>query len=370
MNEQPGEFKGVTIVGTGLMGGSFGLAVERFYPDKIVAGVDFQEEIKGALRRDAIDEGYNPEDLKSAVSGADLVVLATPIDRIMEILGRLPELMESETVVLDLGSTKKDICSCGREAFEGGPVTFIGGHPMTGAEVKGIAGAHPLLYENSTFVLVTPGGEPTEISEKLEDFLLGLGADPRYMAAETHDRIVARVSHLPQLISISLMETVGEADHPGDYLGLAGGGFRDMTRIAESPFEIWEDILDTNGELIREEVENFLRNTEETLSCIERGGIGQKFEEAGELRGELPRSSKGISSSTFKVAVMIPDRPGALAEMTSSLAEEGINIRDLELQKVREDYGGTFQVYFDSLEAAREAKEILLNHGFESRVMD
>lgn len=370
MNEEPSEFDTVTIVGTGLMGGSLGLAIERFYPDKTVAGVDYPEEIKGALRRDAIDEGYDPNNLESAVDGSDLVVLATPIDRIIEIIGKLPELIEEETVVLDLGSTKKDICSRGREALDGTPATFIGGHPMTGAEVKGIAGAHPLLYENSVFVLVMPEGKPTEVSEKLEGFLAGLGAEPRYMAAETHDRIVARVSHLPQLISISLMETVGEADQPGDYLGLAGGGFRDMTRIAESPFEIWEDILDTNGELIREEVENFLRNTEETLSSIEKGGIGRKFAEAGELRGELPRSSKGISSSTFKVAVMIPDKPGALAEMTSSLAEEGINIRDLELQKVREDYGGTFQVYFDSLEAAREAKEILMNHGFESRVMD
>ncbi|MFP4202374.1 MAG: prephenate dehydrogenase/arogenate dehydrogenase family protein [Candidatus Acetothermia bacterium] len=370
MSEDPGEFNGVTVVGLGLMGGSFGLAVERFYPDKKIVGVDYREEIKRALRRNAIDEGYNPENLESGVESSDLVILATPIDQIIEVLGRLPNLLSEDTIVLDLGSTKREICARAREILDGTPADFVGGHPMTGAEIRGIAGAHPLLYENSVFVLATPEGKPTRASRRLEGFLEGLGAQPRYMDPETHDRIVARVSHLPQLISISLMETVGEADRPEDYLALAGGGFRDMTRIAESPFEIWDDILATNRELIEEEVKRFVRKAEETLAGIEGGEIEEKFEEAGKLRDGLPRSSKGISSSTFRVAVLIPDRPGALAEMTGALAEEGINIRDLELQKVREDYGGTFQVYFDSLEAARDAKEILLNHGFESRVMD
>lgn len=368
--DKESEFTRVAIVGTGLMGGSFGLAVKNFYPEGRVVGVDFENEINKALRRDAIDRGYGSEDLGSAVSGADLVVLATPIDQIIEILDELPDLLDDEVVILDLGSTKGEICSRAWEAFKNSPGTFVGGHPMTGAEIRGIAGAHPLLYENSAFVLATPDGEPTEISKKLENFLQGLGAEPRYLDPETHDRIVARVSHLPQLISIGLMETVGTADDPLAYLSLAGGGFRDMTRIAESPFGIWEDIFATNGKLIREEAERFIREARKTLDSLDNEEIRRKFEESGKLRDELPRSSKGISSSTFKVAVMIPDRPGALAELTSSLADEDINIRDLELQKVREDYGGTFQVYFDSLQTAREASKIMMNHGFESRVIE
>lgn len=368
--DKESEFSRVVIVGTGLMGGSFGLAVKNFYPERTVIGVDYEDEINKALRRGTVDRGYGPEDLESAVPGSDLVVLATPINRIIEILGKLPELLEDKTVVLDLGSTKKEICSRGWKAFENSSCNFVGGHPMTGAEIRGIAGAHPLLYENSTFVLVTPNGKPTESSKKLENFLEGLGTEPRYLEAETHDRVVARVSHLPQLISISLMKTIGEAEKPNDYLSLAGGGFRDMTRIAESPYGIWEDIFATNGDLIAEEVERFLNETGKTLESLDNEEIGREFEESGKLREELPRSSKGISSSTFKVAVMIPDRPGALAELTSCLAEEGINIRDLELQKVREDYGGTFQVYFDSLETAKKASKIMMNSGFESRVVD
>ncbi|MEF8798929.1 MAG: prephenate dehydrogenase/arogenate dehydrogenase family protein [Candidatus Bipolaricaulota bacterium] len=368
--DRESEFSRVAIVGTGLMGGSFGLAIKNFYPERTVIGVDYGDEINKAIRRGAVDKGYGPEDLESAVSGSDLVVLATPIDGILEFLEKLPGLLEGKTVVLDLGSTKKEICARGWKAFENSSCNFVGGHPMTGAEIRGIAGAHPLLYENSTFVLVTSNGEPTKSSKKLENFLEGLGTEPRYLKPETHDRIVARVSHLPQLISISLMKTVGEAEEPHDYLSLAGGGFRDMTRIAESPFGIWEDIFATNAELIAEEVERFLKETRKTLESLDNEEIRREFEESAKFRDELPRSSKGISSSTFKVAVMIPDKPGALAKLTSCLAEEGINIRDLELQKVREDYGGTFQVYFDSLETAKKASKIMMNNGFESRVVD
>ncbi len=370
MEDKESEFNKIAIVGTGLMGGSLGLAVKHFYSDKRVAGVDFPEEIEKALERGAVDEGYGPDELESALEGADLVVLATPIDRILELLGELPGYLPGGATVMDLGSTKREVCARGREELENYSATFIGGHPMTGAEVRGITGAHSLLFENSVFVLVTPDGEPTDVSAKLEGFLSGLGADPCYLDGRTHDRIVARVSHLPQLIAISLMKTVGRADEPEDYLSLAGGGFRDMTRIAESPFEIWRDILSTNKDLIREEVRKFLEETEETLNGIGEESIEDEFRESGDLREQLPRTSKGISSSTFKVAVMIPDRPGALAEMTSALAEKEVNIRDLELQKVREDYGGTFHVYFDSLKAAKEAEKIMTEQGFESRVVD
>jgi len=370
MDDQESEFNRVAIVGTGLMGGSFGLAVKHFYSGKTVAGVDFTEEIDKALERGAIDEGYGPDELESALAGADLVVLATPIDPILELLQKIPAYLTREATVMDIGSTKREICARGREELENSSANFIGGHPMTGAEVRGITGAHSLLFENSVFVLVTPNGRRTEVARKLEGFLSGLGADPCYLDGRTHDRIVARVSHLPQLIAITLMQTVGRADEPEDYLSLAGGGFRDMTRIAESPFEIWRDILSTNGDLIREEVRKFLRETEKTLNEIGEGKLEDAFRESGDLREQLPRTSKGISSSTFQVAVMIPDRPGALAEMTSALAEKEVNIRDLELQKVREDYGGTFHVYFDTLKTAKEAEKIMTEQGFESRVVD
>ncbi|MFB6291159.1 MAG: prephenate dehydrogenase/arogenate dehydrogenase family protein [Candidatus Bipolaricaulia bacterium] len=370
MMNDDGAFSRITIVGTGLMGGSLGLATKNFFPDVTVVGVDYEEEIKRALRRGAVDEGYGPRELAGAVENSDLVVLATPIDRIIELLKGLTEVLGKDTLVTDLGSTKHDICMTGWSEFENTSLEFVGGHPMTGAEIRGIAGAHPLLFENSVFVLVTSEGEPTPGSRKLEGFLSGLGTDPHYMEPKEHDAIVAKVSHLPQLISVGLMELVGDEADPDDYLSLAGGGFRDMTRIADSPFGIWKDIFDTNGEQIKEVGNEFLEKLNLIIQNLQDRGLEETFDSASQLRDELPKSSKGISSSTFKIAVMIPDRPGALGELTSVLGENGINIRDLELQKVREDYGGTFQVYFDSLDQAQEANRIILNHGFDSRVVD
>lgn len=364
------EFPRITIVGLGLMGGSVGLAAKNFFPGVTVVGVDYEEEIKKALRREAVDEGYEPGELAGAVKSSDLVVLATPIDEIVRILGDLAGGLEEDAVVVDLGSTKSEVCATGWSELENSSAEFVGGHPMTGAEIRGIAGAHPLLFENSVFVLVTSEGEPTPGSRKLEDFVAGLGAEPRYMKPERHDAVVARVSHLPQLISVCLMDLVGDENEPLDHLSLAGGGFRDMTRIADSPFGIWEDIFETNGELIKEASADFLDKLKEMVQNLQDGRVKEAFRDASLLRDELPKSSKGISSSTFKVAVMIPDRPNALGELTSLLGEKGINIRDLELQKVREDYGGTFQVYFDSLAEARKANKVILNYGFESRMVD
>jgi len=364
------EFSRITIVGVGLMGGSFGLATKNFFPDVTVAGVDYEDEIKKALRRGAVDEGYGPGELNGAVEESDLVVLATPIDKIVSILKDLSQIEGLDAVVVDLGSTKREVCAAGWKEFSDSDLEFVGGHPMTGAEIRGIAGAHPLLFENSVFVLVTADGGSTPGSRKLEKFVSGLGGEPRYMEPKRHDAIVARVSHLPQLISVCLMELVGGEDQPAEYLSLAGGGFRDMTRIADSPFGIWEDIFRTNGELVQEAGEEFLLRLKEMVDKLLEDGLEKAFRDASQLRNELPKSSKGISSSTFKVAVMIPDRPGALGELTSILGEKGINIRDLELQKVREDYGGTFQVFFDSLEEARKANRVILNNGFESRVVD
>ncbi len=369
-------FTRVGIIGVGLMGGSFGLAVKNFYPDTAVRGVDYEEQLEMALDRGAVDETYQPGEMERVVSDTDLLVLAVPIDGIIDLLTALSDKVKSGAIVLDLGSTKEEICRTGWEAFGDSPAEFIGGHPMTGAEVRGMEGAHPLLYENSVFVLSTPDGRPTPGSRKLEGFLRGLGTEPHYLGPARHDQLVARISHLPQLVAVGLMRTL-EEETPGretgsarEYLSFAGGGFKDMTRIASSPFAVWEDILATNNDRIIEEIELFTGVMERLANSVGEEEMVEDFSRASSLRKEIPTSNKGISSTTVKVAVMVPDRPGALAELTSAIANEGVNVKDLELQKVREDYGGTFHVYFESREDAREGCRVMNEEGFDSRVID
>lgn len=370
------DFSQITIVGLGLMGGSFGLAVKDFSQDTTVIGVDFSNQLEIALRREALDKAYQPEDLKEAVRGSDLVVVATPIGQVLETVKKLSDLVDRNTIVMDLGSTKLEICRTSWNCFDGSRASFVGGHPMTGTEIRGMAGAHPLLYENSVFILCTPNGLPTPFSKKLSGFLTGLGSEPQHLSPATHDRIVARISHLPQLVSIGLMKAVQEETESREnqadrnFLSFAGGGFKDMTRIANSPFEVWSGIFSTNGELISDEIDRFVDIMKNLRSLVGEDEMKEEFDRVSELRKNLPASTKGISSQTFKVAVMIPDKPGALAELTGKIAAEGINLKDLELQKVRDDYGGTFHLYFETPSEAEKANKIMLKEGFQARVIE
>lgn len=364
-------FSRVTVVGLGLMGGSLSLAVEQFYGDELdVAGVDYSRQLERALSRRAVDRGFKPEDLEKGVKDSDLVVLATPVSEILELIDRIPSYLNEDAVVLDLGSTKRRICTKAEEKFPSSGPFFLGGHPMAGAETSGMEGAHPLLYENAIFALVEVGKIPSPVLSSARTFLENIGAQPILMNAERHDRTVARISHLPQLVSVALTNSVGRGEEADSFLSLAGGGLRDMTRIAASPYRMWEDILDTNEGPIEEEVEVFIEKLEKLRTAVKRDEVDEHFREANEIREKMPAGGKGLTSRTFKIAVMVPDRPGALAEVTACLAEEGLNIKNLELQKVREDYRGTFHLYFAAREDAERAASALEEEGFDTRVMD
>lgn len=365
-----GEINQVTICGVGLMGGSLALAIKMFHKGCTVFGVDFPRPLERAIERNALDRGFTPDNLVSAIEGSEVIFLATPIKEILSYLDELGTIVDGEVTVSDLGSTKRHICTVGKNKFCDTDVHFVGGHPMTGSEKQSIAGANPLLFENSVYILTPPVNNISHREEELSNFLSKLGAQPRFMDPESHDEIVARISHLPQIVALGLMNLFEKQQDRADPLSLAGGGFRDMTRIAQSPYEMWEDIFDTNDEFIKEEVNKFIEVLQEISSMLGTPGMSSLFQEASRARSKIPRGTKGLSSSVHRIAAMVPDRPGALAELTSAVAKKGINIKDIELKKVREDYGGTFHVYFADKNTAEDAVAVLNDVGFSSRVID
>ena len=370
--ENPGEFKRGTVLGLGLIGGSLALAMEQFYPQLSLKGVDYEPQLERARERLSLDGLLTPDRLEEALAGSELVFLAPPIEEILRLVEELPPLVEEGTLVCDVGSTKRRICERAWSSFASCSAHFVGGHPMAGAETSGLRGAHPLLFENSVFVLTPPEGEEGPQERRLSGFLNGLGARTRYLAPAVHDEIVARISHLPQLVALSMVNFLEKSggESPEKVLSFAGGGFRDMTRIASSPFSIWEDILATNGPAVREVGQELLRELQETLDAVGEERMKKFFGRSNQLRRKVPKTTKGLTTTTHKVAVMVPDRPGALASLTGALAEEEINIKDLELCKVREDYGGTFHVHFSSRGIAQEATELLEREGYEARLID
>ncbi len=345
------------------MGGSLALATRRVLPEITVLGVDYPEVLKLARGKEAIHGGYPPEELERAAAEGDIVFLATPIRTILGLIPRAAAAMRQGTILTDLGSTKEEICRVAAEAVPE-EVHFVGGHPLTGAEGSGFRAADPFLFQNALYVLTPlPGSEGA--AARLEAFLEALGAIPVVMEPGLHDEIAAYVSHLPQLLAVALVNTVGRKE---GFLPFAAGGFRDLTRIASSPYGIWEDILATNaarvdralGELIGE-----LSRLRERLS----EGLGEDFSRARTLRASIPKRAKGFVKEFPSVRVVVPDRVGALAEVTGALGAAGINIKDLELMRVREGIGGTFRIYVGSQGEAEEAAKVLRALGYETEAV-
>jgi prephenate dehydrogenase len=187
--------------------------------------------------------------------------------------------------------------------------------------------------------------------------------------AGTHDKVAAAVSHVPQLLAVALMNAAARRNPVSRrHLELAAGGFRDLTRIASSPFEMWEDILALN----RREVDAALRlliveaeRYRQRVRANRVRALQRDFNAARRLRNAIPRNMKGFLHALVDLYVFVEDKPGMLAAITGSLARAGVNIKDMELMKIREGSGGTFRLSFESAEVAKRAGKILRRRGFE-----
>lgn len=356
----------IAIVGVGLIGGSLGLAWRQRRAAATVAGVDVSPEtLRRAVEIGAIDEGTT--DLARGVRGAEVVVLATPVGVTLELAPALAAVLAPGTLVMDVGSTKAAVCR--RMAAVLPPeVHFVGGHPMAGSEQQGIEAADPYLFQNAVFVL-TPGDAP-EAAVAEAAALVGLtGAQVALMDPELHDRAVAAVSHLPQLVAVALLEAAAaaEAATPG-VLSLAAGGFRDTTRIAASPPAMWVDILTSNREPVLAMLAAFRAALEELAAAV-RGGekerLAAALERARAVRQRLPRRPKGLLPAYFELAVTVEDRPGVIGRLATVLGDRGVNIEDIEILRLREGEGGTIRLGFATEEECARAFAVLREHGYK-----
>ena len=223
----------VAIVGTGLIGASFGLALKSAGFTGTITGVSSARSVRAAKERGAID---SESSLEGAAS-CDLIFLSQPISGIIETLGKLTPMVGANTLVTDAGSTKTAIVNAAASL----PV-FVGGHPMAGKEARGAEAAEPELFRGRPWVLTSKGAHPVEI--EFRSWLEKIGARTQIVDAKTHDRLVAWSSHLPQLASTALAAALH--DGQPEAIKVAGPGLIDMTRLALSSYDLWQDILNTN----------------------------------------------------------------------------------------------------------------------------
>jgi prephenate dehydrogenase/chorismate mutase len=267
-------FARVGIIGLGLMGGSIALSLRRVWPHVHIVGLVRHERVPEMQQAGVVNEAT--DDL-TRLAACDLVIIATPVPAA---LGLLPALrgLSSEAVITDVGSTKREIM-----AATAGFDRFIGGHPMAGTEKSGPAAAVDGLFTGRPWLLVNQSPARPAAGERLERFVAGLGALPRWIDAEPHDRAMAFVSHLPQLVAVALMNaaTTGAGDAG---LAMAGPAFGEMTRTASSPAAMWQDILSSNSDFVTRALAEFIACLPQTSELRSPSWVRDAFALSGAAR--------------------------------------------------------------------------------------
>ena len=355
------DFQQVTIIGLGLMGGSLAMALgER--GNCVITGFDQSvNNLKEAYHRKLIQK--KATSLEEAVSQAELVVLATPVGSYREIFSAMSRGIKPGTIVTDVGSVKCPAMEAAKALPEGVP--FIGGHPLAGSEKGGLDASTATLFENAYYFL-TPEDESQEIIvNRLKTWVSTIGAFPVIVQAAEHDRILARTSHFPHVMASLLANIVGEeADQT--IAAFTGSGFRDTTRIAAGNPTLWEEILFLNRRELSKcllQTENKLREVRWALEKEQRQWIHQFLSKGKSFRDQLPKAGKDYLPEWYQLYVDIKDQPGALAAITTTVAEAGVNIREIEILHAREGDQGAVRLAFLSVEEEQAAMKALSGKG-------
>jgi prephenate dehydrogenase len=277
--------KRVSILGTGLIGGSFARALRKHTRDIAVVGWDRPEIVLEARKSGAIEEGFF-ESLEPAIRRADLIYIALPVGNTLDILPEVAHHAPAHALVTDAGSTKMRIAQAASELFveEVGPI-FLGGHPMAGRELSGFAHADANLFQDATYALI---GEADDTHDpRIAAFvkiLEKIGARPLWLGAQQHDYAVGLASHLPQLAAVALASFLYDRlDENGLPITLAGPGLRDTLRLAGSSYSTWRDIVLTNREVLSAALDLFARRLDDLRERLGSRELEADFDAANEL---------------------------------------------------------------------------------------
>lgn len=355
----------VAVVGTGLIGTSLAMAAARAGDQ--VRGIDADPDVLAAAsERSGL---VATSSLQECVRGATLVFVCTPIGSLAPVVIEALRLAP-DAVVSDVGSVKSHVAVEVEAGAEPSDLRrYVGGHPMGGSERSGPDHASASVLDGVVWVLAPVAGTDAATVERLERWIEKVGARPVRMDAERHDRLVAMVSHLPQVASTALMGLAAteEAGEP-EILLLAAGGFRDLTRLAASSPRLWGDILLSNRTAIARAVDLYvgrLTALRDLVLAEDGPGVERAFSEAKTARLSLAAKPQ-VRAGVAVLQVPVPDRPGVLAELTAAMGEAQVNIEDLQIVHSAEGGRGTVHLTV-AAETAAAAERALRDHWFEPR---
>lgn len=356
------------FIGLGLIGGSLARAFRKSDPShQIMAYSPQTSETSKAYSEAVIDTVCEQYD--TAFAACDVIFLCAPVRTNITYLPFLKETCRPDCILTDVGSVKgimaEAAASCGLSS------RFIGGHPMAGTEKSGYENSSDHLLENAWF-FITPveNSDPAAVS-RYHSLIESIHALPLVLSPEQHDRIVAGVSHLPHILASSLVNTVKDLDTEEEYMKMvAAGGFRDITRIASSSPDVWEQICLANKDSILETLDAFIRTVEEAKSRIVSGNgpeLHRMFAQSRDYRDSLDDTKRGSVPRHYVLYVDLCDEAGGIATVTTLLAMSAINIKNIGILHNREFEEGVLRIEFYDKLSRNHSEEILKKRNYTVR---
>jgi prephenate dehydrogenase len=358
--------KKITIIGLGLIGGSLArIFSERLGIWDITAINRSQDPISHAINDGVIIRGFS--ELNEYVYASDIIFICTPVKRAIEYIKVISPKVKKDCIITDVGSTKGEIVEYINKMVN--PPCFIGGHPMAGTEKTGYAASFSHLFENAFYVL-SPGKSTSQYAlELMLELVQAIGAIPVVIDAQEHDRATACISHVPHIIASALVNMVAKLDsRDGQMQMLAAGGFRDITRIASSSPEMWENIILSNKYRINEILDYFIKNLEAFKIHMDKDNskdIYNFFETAKNYRDSLSTGKKGLLNPVSEIIVDIIDEPGKIGEIATLLGKNGVNIKNINVSNSRELEQGCLKITLADCESMDLAFDLLLKNGYK-----
>jgi len=351
----------IAVLGVGLIGGSIGLAA-RARLDADVGGFDPDANLLDRAKElGAIDSAHGS--VAEAVQGAELVFCAAPVAALPGLVAEALDAAADDCAVTDVGSVKRDVI-----AALGSDSRFIGGHPLAGAETSGVENARAELFEGGRWYLTPTPNTSGVLYDRVQRAVADIGARPQAIEAETHDRLMATISHLPHVVANVLVSQAATAlSEEAEHLPEVGPSFRDATRVAGANPSIWGDIFAGNRQAVAAEIDAVvgrLSEAAELLRSGDRGAVSAWHEQAGQRRRDLIETEIA-GGPLHELRVLVPNRPGIVAEIALELGRGGVNIEDMALYPAADMNSGAISLFIAGDGEADRAEELIRKLGHD-----
>ncbi|MDQ2084896.1 prephenate dehydrogenase [Herbivorax sp. ANBcel31] len=357
--------KKISVIGLGLIGGSIVKALrERLNVSDITAIDNNVESLNQALKEGYISRGFSK--LNKYIFDSDIIFICTPVKVTITYLDALKNNVKDGCIITDTSSTKGEIVNYINSMEK--PPCFIGGHPMTGAEKTGFTSSYGHLFENAYYILSHTKSSTENTMETLYKIIEGLGAIPLKLNAQIHDKITATISHAPHVIASALVNLVKDSDLEEKMQILAAGGFKDITRIASSSPQMWENIVLSNKEKIQKIIFDFIETLQSFIEYIDNNdskNIYNFFESAKLYRDSFSNNRKGLIQPSNELVVDVIDKPGIIGEIATLLGQNGINIKNINVSNSREFEQGCLRITLPDSYSVDASFSLLTSIGYK-----